>query len=107
MVNIIKKKLDIENEALKKFEMIGKFISCKPKIITGSIRSIDKTNISYIEPHRIIYNKTTFLFFNFNMTDGDSLWLELKDKVHIVEELIKKGTVHRRHNGQSLSFFLE
>lgn len=26
--------------------------------------------------------------FNFNVTDVDSLWLELKDKVHIVEELI-------------------
>lgn len=28
MVNIIEKKLDIENEALKRFEMIGKFINC-------------------------------------------------------------------------------
>ena len=63
--NIIEKKLDIENEDLKKFEMIVKFISCKPKKINGSIQSINKTNISYIEPHRIIYNKTTFLFFNF------------------------------------------
>lgn len=82
MVNIIEKKLDIEKVALKRFEMIGKLISCKPKIITGSIRSIDKTNISYIEPHRIIYNETTFLFFNFT----NEVYLEdLNNKIKIGE----------------------
>ena len=89
MVNIIEKKLDIENEALKRFEMIGKFISCKPKIITGSIRSIDKTNISYIEPHRIIYNEITFLFFNFT----NEVYIEdLNNKIKIseIESYMKK-----------------
>ena len=55
MVNIIEKKLDIEEGAKKRFEFIGDFTGFKPKYINGSIRSIDRTNISYIEPHRIIF----------------------------------------------------
>lgn len=55
--NIIEKKLDIDDEAKNKFEMLGKFILCKPKIVLGRIRTIDRTNISYIEPHQIIYKE--------------------------------------------------
>ena len=38
----------------------------KYSIINGSIRKIDKTNLTYIEPHRIIINNTTFLAFNYS-----------------------------------------
>ena len=38
----------------------------QPTIINGSIRKIDKTNLTYIEPHRIIINNTTFLAFNYS-----------------------------------------
>ena len=89
MVNIIEKKLDIEDEAKKKFDIIGKFIGCKPKIITGSIRSIDKTSINYIEPHRIIYKGITFLFFNFT----NEVYIEdLNNKIKIteIESYVKK-----------------
>ena len=36
------------------------------KFINGSIRKIDKTNLTYIEPHRIIINNITFLAFNYS-----------------------------------------
>ena len=44
---------------LKKLEFICDFTNNKPTIINGSIRKIDKTNLTYIEPHRIIINTLT------------------------------------------------
>jgi len=36
------------------------------QIINGSIRKIDRTNLTYVEPHRIIINYITFLAFNYS-----------------------------------------
>ena len=66
MVNIIKEELSLEESLRKKIEFICDFTNNKPIIINGSIRKIDKTNLSYIEPHRIIINNTTFLAFNYS-----------------------------------------
>ena len=66
MVNIIKKELTLEKSLRKKIEFICDFTNNKLTIKNGSIRKIDKTNLTYIEPHRIIINTTTFLVFNFS-----------------------------------------
>ena len=66
MVNIIKEKLDIEYSLKRKLEFICDFTNTKLTIINGSIRRIDKTNLTYIEPHRIIINDITFLAFNYS-----------------------------------------
>ena len=66
MVNIIKKELSLEKSLRNKIEFICDFTNNKLTIINGSIRKIDKTNLTYIEPHRIIINTTTFLVFNFS-----------------------------------------
>ena len=66
MVNIIKEELSLEEHLLKKIEFICYFTNNKPTIINGSIRKIDKTNLSYIEPHRIIIKGITFLAFNYS-----------------------------------------
>ena len=58
MVNIIKEELSLEESLRKKIEFICDFTNNKPTIINGSIRKIDKTNLTYIEPHRIIINNT-------------------------------------------------
>ena len=50
MVNIIKEELSLEESLRKKIEFICDFTNNKPTIITGSIRKIDKTNLTYIEP---------------------------------------------------------
>ena len=42
------------------------FCNVKPTFINGSIRKIEKTNINYIEPNKIIIKSTTFLAFNHN-----------------------------------------
>lgn len=66
MVNIIKTKLELNNELKKKIEFICSFCNTTPIIINGNIRKINKTNLNYIEPHRIIIKGITFLAFNYS-----------------------------------------
>jgi len=66
MVNITKEKLEIDNELKKKIEFICSFCNTTPIIINGNIRKINKTNLNYIEPHRIIIKGITFLAFNYS-----------------------------------------
>ena len=64
MVKIIKKEVVIDDSLKKKITTICEFCNTKPKVINGSIRKIAKTNLMYLEPHRIIINGVTFLAFN-------------------------------------------
>ena len=66
MVTITKEKLEIDNELMKKIEFICSFCNTTPTIINGNIRKINKTNLNYIEPHRIIIKGITFLAFNYS-----------------------------------------
>ena len=66
MIKIITQELEIESNLKQRLEFICEFCHIKPTIINGSIRKIDKANLSYIEPHRIIVKDTTFLAFNYS-----------------------------------------
>ena len=66
MVTITKKELEIDNELKKKIEFICSFCNTTPTIINGNIRKVNKTNLNYIEPHRIIIKGITFLVFNYS-----------------------------------------
>ena len=66
MVNIIKEEISLEESLKKKIEFICDFTNTKPTIINGNIRKVDRTNLIYIEPHRIIINNITFLAFNYS-----------------------------------------
>ena len=66
MLNIIKKELPIEESLKRKVELICEFAKTTPKIINGNIRKIDRTNLTYIEPNRIIIKDKTFLIFNYS-----------------------------------------
>ena len=82
MVNIIKKELSLEESLRKKIEFICEFAKVQPTIINGSIRKIDKTNLTYIEPHRIIINDITFLAFNYS----NEIFIEnLSNKIKLSE----------------------
>ena len=82
MVNIIKEELSLEETLKKKIEFICDFTKTTPIIINGSIRKIDKTNLTYIEPHRIIINNTTYLAFNYS----NEIYIEnLSNKIKISE----------------------
>jgi len=82
MVNIIKEEITLEESLKKKLEFICDFAKVKPTIINGSIRRIDKTNLTYIEPHRIIINNVTFLIFNYS----NEIFIEnLSNKIKLSE----------------------
>ena len=66
MVTITKKELEIDNELKNKIEFICSFCNTTPTIINGNIRKVNKTNLNYIEPHRIIIKGITFLAFNYS-----------------------------------------
>lgn len=68
MVNITKKELEIDNELKNRIEFICGFCNTTLTIINGNVRKIDRTNLSYIEPHRIIIKGITFLAFNYFKT---------------------------------------
>ena len=66
MIKIIEQEISFDDSLKKKLEFICDFCNTTPTIINGSIRKLDKTNLTYIEPHRIIINNITFLAFNYS-----------------------------------------
>lgn len=63
-MQIIKEKLDIDETLNKRINNLLKFVNIKSKLINGNIIHILKTNLAYIEPHKLIINEITYLFFN-------------------------------------------
>ena len=66
MIKFIKKEIEIEESLKQRIMIICDFCNTTPTIINGSIRRIDKTNLTYIEPHRIIINNELYLAFNYS-----------------------------------------
>ena len=63
-MQIIKEKLDIEETLNKRIKNMLKFLNIKAKVIKGNIISISKTNLAYIESHKLEINNITYLFLN-------------------------------------------
>lgn len=63
-MQIIKEKLEIEDTLKKKVKNILMFLNIKAKLEIGNIINIPKTNIAYIEPHKLVIDNITCLFFN-------------------------------------------
>ena len=66
MVNVIKQEVRMEESLRKRLEFICEFCNTTPTIINGSIRRVEHTNLTYIEPHRIIINDNLYLAFNYS-----------------------------------------
>ena len=64
MVRVITQEIKIEESLKKKIEFICSFCNTTPIIENGSLRTIERTNLAYVEPHRIIIKGITFLAFN-------------------------------------------
>ena len=84
-MKIIKEKLQFEESLKQRLEFICKIAKVKHIFLNGSIRKIEKTNLSYIEPHRVIIKNTTFLIFN-NYNDVYISNLAKKIKISELEE---------------------
>ena len=82
MVNVIKQEVRMEESLRKRLEFICEFCRVKPIIINGNLRTIDKTNLTYLKPHRIIINDITFLAFNYS----NEIFIEnLNNKIKLSE----------------------
>ena len=87
-MKIIKEELRFEENLKKRLEFICEFSKVTPTFINGSIRKLDKTNLSYIEPHRVIIKNNTFLVFNYS-NDVYISNLTKKIKLSELEEYLK------------------
>ena len=87
-MQIIKDELQFEESLKQRLEFICEFSKVTPTFINGSIRKIEKTNISYIEPHRVIVKNITLLVFNYS-NDVYINNLSKKIKLSELEEYLK------------------
>lgn len=85
MLSIKTKPINFDLELKKKIEFICEFCNVTPTIINGSIRNIELTNISYIEPHRVIIKDVTLLVFNYS----NELYIENISKKIDIKDLEK------------------
>ena len=82
MLNIIKQEIEMDACLKQKLEFICDFCNTTPTIINGSIRKLDKTNLTYIEPHKVIIKNITFLAFNYST---DIYIKKLNNKIQLSE----------------------
>ena len=66
VMKIIKQEIQFEENLKQRLEFICEFSKVTPTFIKGSIRKIEKTNFSYIEPYKVIVKNTTLLVFNYS-----------------------------------------
>lgn len=91
MVNIIKKELEIEEGIKSKIDFICNFTNTKPKYITGYLRQVELTNLVYCEPHRVIINDITYLFFN----NSDEIYIDNLNNKLLLKELERHIKMHK------------
>lgn len=88
MVNIIKQEINIDESIKRKIDFICKFNNTVPIYFNGNLRQVERTNLIYYEPNRVIINDITYLFFN----DNDEIYIDnLNNKISIkdLENYIK------------------
>ena len=88
-MKIINQELRFEESLKQRLEFICEFAKVTPTFVNGSIRKLDKTNLTYIEPHRVIIKSITFLVFNYS-NDVYISNLSKKIKLSELEEYLKK-----------------
>ncbi len=87
-MKIIKQELESEECLKQRLEFICEFSKVTYTFINGSIRKLEKTNLTYIEPHRVIVKNITFLVYNYS-NDVYISNLTKKIKLSELEEYLK------------------
>ena len=90
-MHLIKKKLEIEETLKKKVKNILIFLNLKGKLEKGNIINIPKTNIAYIEPHKLVINNITYLFFN----ECENVYINTLEKSITFNELENYIKIHK------------
>ena len=83
MVRVITQEIKIEESLKKRIEFICSFCNTTPIIENGSLRTIERTNLAYVEPHRIIIKGINFLAFNYET----SIYVEDLSKRLLIKDL--------------------
>ena len=83
MVKIIKQEIEIEEALKKKLEFIGSFCNSSVEIENGSLRTIEHTNLAYVEPHKIVIKGIIFLAFNYET----SIYVENLNNKILIKDL--------------------
>ena len=95
LLKIIKQELQFEECLKQRLEFICEFAKVTPTFINGSIRKLEKTNLTYIEPHKVIIKSITFLVFNYS-NDVYISNLTKKIKLSELEEYINSKIEERK-----------
>ena len=90
-MQIIKEKLEIEDTLKKKIKNILMLLNIKAKLERGNIINIPKTNIAYIEPHKLVINNITYLFFN----ECENVYINTLEKSITFNELENYIKIHK------------
>lgn len=97
MVNIIKEELPIEESLRKKLELICEFAKTTSKIINGNIRKIDRTNLTYIEPNRIII-KDKIDKLKISKLNKDNYILSKEDKESFIDFIEQVDNTNKEYD---------
>lgn len=85
MLNIIKEKLDLSPDLKKKIDWAKKYTSTPIKLEKGHLIRLEPSNLAYVDPHKVIINDYTFLFFN----GVDTFYINNLNDKHNLSELEK------------------
>ena len=82
MLNIKKDELPFDYNIKERLDYILNLARRDARFINGNVISIDRTNLHYVEPHKLFIGKHLFLFFNYSM---DIYYQTLANKIEIKE----------------------
>lgn len=82
MLNIRKDELPFDYNVKERLDYILNQARRDARFINGNVISIDRTNLHYVEPHKLFIGKHLFLFFNYST---DIYYQTLINKIEIKE----------------------
>ena len=85
MFNIIKEKLDLSPDLKKKINWAKNYTSASITLQKGYLIRLEPSNLAYVDPHKVIINDYTFLFFN----GIDTFYVNNLNEQHNLSELEK------------------
>ena len=85
MLNIIKEKLDLSPDLKKKIDWAKNYTSTSITLKKGHLIRLEPSNLAYVDPHKVIINDYTFLFFN----GVDTFYVNTLNDKHNLSELEK------------------
>ena len=103
-MKIIKQDLEFDECLKQRLEFICEFSKVTPTFINGSIRKLEKTNLTYIEPHRVIIKNITFLVFNYS---NDVYISNLTKKINTIVALKLDRITRSIYDWENLMTFLD